>query len=143
MVTEQELAELVDAARQEIQQAAAPEALEALRVKYLGRKGSLTQILRGLKDLDADSRRQVGARANRAKEELEAALAQALTALKEAALRAAAPAIDVTLPGRRGPWDAFTPSPASWKKPATSSSTWASRPSPARKWSWTGIISRP
>jgi phenylalanyl-tRNA synthetase alpha chain len=103
MVTEQDLAELVDAARREIQQAAAPEALEALRVKYLGRKGSLTQILRGLKDLDADSRRQVGARANRVKEELEAALAQALTAMKEAALRAAAPAIDVTLPGRRSP----------------------------------------
>jgi phenylalanyl-tRNA synthetase alpha chain len=103
MVTEQDLAELVDAARREIQQAAAPEALEALRVKYLGRKGALTQILRGLKDLDADSRRLVGARANRAKEDLEAALAQALTAIKEAALRAAAPAIDVTLPGRRSP----------------------------------------
>ncbi len=103
MVTEPELAELVDAARREIQQAGAPEALEALRVKYLGRKGALTQILRGLKDLDEDSRRLVGARANRAKEDLEAALTQALTALKEAALRAAAPAIDVTLPGRRGP----------------------------------------
>ncbi|MGQ9688236.1 MAG: phenylalanine--tRNA ligase subunit alpha [Desulfobaccales bacterium] len=103
MVTEQELAELVDTARQEIRQAADPEVLESLRVRYLGRKGSLTRILRGLKDLEPEARRRVGALANRAKEELEAGLAQALTALKEAALRAAAQAIDVTLPGRRGP----------------------------------------
>jgi len=103
MATEQQLAELVETARKQIQQAADPEALEALRVKYLGRKGLLTLILRGLKDLEPEARRLVGARANRAKEELEAALAHALSALKEAALRAAAPAIDVTLPGRRGP----------------------------------------
>jgi phenylalanyl-tRNA synthetase alpha chain len=72
-------------------------------VKYLGRKGALTQVLRGLKDLAPDSRRQVGAAANRAKESLEAALAEALTALKEAAARAGAPGFDVTLPGRRSP----------------------------------------
>ena len=103
MVTEQEIAELVEVARREVGQATDPEALEALRVKYLGRKGALTQVLRGLKDLDPETRRQVGAAANRAKEGLETALAIALTALKEAAARAAAPAIDVTLPGRRGP----------------------------------------
>jgi phenylalanyl-tRNA synthetase alpha chain len=103
MVTEQEIVDLVEAARQEVRGAADPEALEALRVKYLGRKGALTQVLRGLKDLDPDSRRQVGAAANRAKERLEAALAGALTALKEAAARAGAPGVDVTLPGRRSP----------------------------------------
>ncbi len=103
MVTEEQLAHLLESARQEIRQAPEPEALEALRVKYLGRKGALTRILRGLKDLDPDSRRRVGAQANRAKEELEAALAQALAALKEAALRTAVPDVDVTLPGRRGP----------------------------------------
>ena len=103
MSTEQEIAELVEVARLEVSGAADPEALEALRVKYLGRKGALTQVLRGLKDLDPETRRQVGAAANRAKESLEAALAEALTALKEAAARAAAPAIDVTLPGRRTP----------------------------------------
>jgi phenylalanyl-tRNA synthetase alpha chain len=103
MVTEQAIAELVEAARHEVSGAENPEALDALRVKYLGRKGALTQVLRGLKDLDPEARRLMGAAANRAKESLEAALVSALTALKEAAARAQAPAIDVTLPGRRGP----------------------------------------
>ena len=106
---EQEITELSEAALQEVRQAASTEELEALRVKYLGRKGALTKVLRGLKDLDPDLRRQVGAQANRAKESLETALAQALTALKEAAARAAAPAIDVTLPGRRGPLGCLHP----------------------------------
>ncbi len=103
MVTEQEILELVEAGRREAREAADPEALEALRVKYLGRKGVLTSVLRGLKDLDPEARRRVGATANQAKGSLETALAEALTALKEAAARAGAPAIDVTLPGRRGP----------------------------------------
>ena len=91
---------LEEAARQEIRQAQTPEELELLRVKYLGRKGELTLVLRGLKDLDPERRRQVGQEANRAKVALEEALAQALAALKTAARRAAATAIDVSLPGR-------------------------------------------
>ena len=94
---------LEEAARQEIRQAQTPEELELLRVKYLGRKGELTLVLRGLKDLDPELRRQVGQEANRAKVALEGALAQALAALKTAARRAAATAIDVSLPGRRPP----------------------------------------
>ena len=87
----------------EIQGARTLEELESLRVKFLGRKGALTQILRGLKDLPAEARRDVGQEANRVKEVLEAALARSQTVLKEAARRAAAPALDVTLPGRRRP----------------------------------------
>ena len=88
-------------ALQDIRQARTPEELELLRVKYLGRKGDLTGILRGLGKLDPEVRRQVGQEANRAKEALEAALDQARLALKEAARRAAATTVDVTLPGRR------------------------------------------
>jgi phenylalanyl-tRNA synthetase alpha chain len=99
----EEIQKLEGAALGEIQQAQTPEALEALRVQYLGRKGALTQILRALKDLPAEVRRPVGQEANRAKTALEAALDQALVILKEAARRAAAPAMDVTLPGRRPP----------------------------------------
>ncbi|MEJ2069694.1 MAG: hypothetical protein P8X58_04675, partial [Syntrophobacterales bacterium] len=87
---EQEIAALSETALGEVPQAASPEELEALRVKYLGRKGSLTKVLRGLKDLDPDLRRQVGAQANRVKESLETALAHAHIGLKEAAARAAA-----------------------------------------------------
>jgi phenylalanyl-tRNA synthetase alpha chain len=95
--------QLEDTALQEIRRVQSPEALELLRVKYLGRKGDLTLILRGLKDLEPELRRQVGQEANRAKLALEAALAEALAGLKAAARRAAAQAIDVTLPGRRPP----------------------------------------
>jgi phenylalanyl-tRNA synthetase alpha chain len=79
------------------------EELESLRVKYLGRKGALTQVLRSLKELPPEVRRPAGQEANRAKEALEAALDRALAALKEARGRGPGSVIDVTLPGRRPP----------------------------------------
>ena len=87
----------------EIGLASTPEELEQLRVQYLGRKGKLTVILRGLKDLEPELRRKVGQEANAAKQDIETHLARALSALKAAARRAAATAIDVSLPGRRPP----------------------------------------
>jgi phenylalanyl-tRNA synthetase alpha chain len=103
ILREREIQELRELALQEIRQAGNPEGLERLRVKYLGRKGALTLILRSLGQLDPASRRRMGQEANRLKEMLEEALAQALAGLKEAARRAAAPELDVTLPGRRLP----------------------------------------
>ena len=102
-MTAEEINKLEAEARREIDGASSTEALESLRVKYLGRKGALTQILRSLKDLAAEVRRPVGQEANRVKEALETALDRALAALKEAQRRGAAPAVDVTLPGRRPP----------------------------------------
>ncbi|HEX9883332.1 MAG TPA: phenylalanine--tRNA ligase subunit alpha [Desulfobaccales bacterium] len=99
----QEIKKLEDAALREIGQAQTAEALESLRVKYLGRKGALTQVLRSLKELPPEVRRPAGQEANRAKVALEAALDLALTALKEARRRGVGPVLDVTLPGRRPP----------------------------------------
>jgi len=99
----QEVKHLETAALREVQGAGSPEDLELLRVKYLGRKGALTGILRSLGKLDPEVRRRVGQEANQVKKTLEDALEEALEALKEAARRAAAPALDVTLPGRRLP----------------------------------------
>ncbi len=99
---EREVQELGEVALREIQTAGSAEDLERLRVKYLGRKGALTQILRSLSRLAPEDRRRVGNEANRAKESLESALDGALAALKEAR-RAAPPALDATLPGRRPP----------------------------------------
>lgn len=83
--------------------AAADEAgLEALRVAYLGRKGRLTLILRGVVALPMEERRQVGAAANRLKNSLE----EALRARREDILHKRVAAtietgrLDVTLPGR-------------------------------------------
>ncbi|HNQ36096.1 MAG TPA: phenylalanine--tRNA ligase subunit alpha [bacterium] len=86
---EAELAEGLAAARTEA-------ALEELRIRFLGRKsGRLNDILRGLKELPPEERREVGAAANRLKAEIE-------NRLEEARLRlnaAAAPEVDLTLPG--------------------------------------------
>jgi phenylalanyl-tRNA synthetase alpha chain len=95
--------ELKEAAQREIEKVQFAEALAQVRVKYLGRKGALTGILRGLGKLDPKVRRQVGQEANLAKIALEKALEQKERALKEAARAAAATGIDVTLPGRRLP----------------------------------------
>ncbi|MCK9375015.1 MAG: phenylalanine--tRNA ligase subunit alpha [Syntrophobacterales bacterium] len=98
-----EVKDLEAAALLAIKEAKNPEELESLRVHYLGRKGALTGVLRSLGQLDPEVRRRVGQEANRAKAALEEALDQALQALKAAARRLAATAVDVTLPGRRSP----------------------------------------
>ncbi|MBM4274825.1 MAG: phenylalanine--tRNA ligase subunit alpha [Deltaproteobacteria bacterium] len=100
---DREVQAIQEEALREIRAAANAADLERLRVKFLGRKGILTLILRGLKDLDPDLRRRVGQEANRAKKALEDALDQALADLKAAARRAPAEELDVTLPGRRPP----------------------------------------
>ena len=96
--------QLEEAALGEIRQAQTPEALELLRVKYLGRKGDLTLILRGLKDLDPELRRQVGQEANRAKAALEDGPGPGPGRPEgRGPPGRGRRAIDVTLPGRRPP----------------------------------------
>ena len=75
--------------------------LEALRVRYLGRKAELTTILRGIADLPAAERGKVGAAANRARQGLEALLEQRAEQLDAAELEARllTDTVDVTLPG--------------------------------------------
>ena len=98
-----DLKRLQNEALAQISQIAGLEDLEELRIRYLGRKGSLTQILRGLKDLEPELRRQLGQEANQAKQDLESALAAKTSQLKTAARQAGAGVLDVTLPGRRPP----------------------------------------
>jgi phenylalanyl-tRNA synthetase alpha chain len=80
-------------------------ALDATRVAYLGKKGSLTGVLRGLGSLSAEERPAVGKAANEVREALEAAIEGRRTELSAAALEAriSADEIDVTLPGRARP----------------------------------------
>ncbi|MDP2182393.1 MAG: phenylalanine--tRNA ligase subunit alpha [Actinomycetota bacterium] len=76
--------------------------LDEVRVAYLGKKGSLTAVLRGLGQLSAEERPAVGKTSNEVRISLEAALEERKLALGSAALEAkvAADAVDVTLPGR-------------------------------------------
>jgi phenylalanyl-tRNA synthetase alpha chain len=99
------LEELQQAAREalvEITATTSGEALEQARVKFLGRKGLITQALRSLGSLPVEDRPQFGQEANRLKKLLETQLEEAQDRLKKAALQAeAVTGLDVTLPGRR------------------------------------------
>jgi phenylalanyl-tRNA synthetase alpha chain len=77
-------------------------ALEQLRVHYLGKKGELTQVMKTLGNLSAEERPQAGALINAAKDKVQEALNGRKETLEQAALSAklAAEKIDVTLPGR-------------------------------------------
>jgi phenylalanyl-tRNA synthetase alpha chain len=77
-------------------------ALEDVRVRWLGKKGILTEQLKALGSLTAAERPAAGARINQAKEQVHAALERRRTQLAAAAIQAqlAAGRIDVTLPGR-------------------------------------------
>lgn len=79
--------------------------LDAVRVAYLGKKGTLTSVLRGLGQLSAEERPAAGKTANEVREALEAAIEHRRSALSSAELDAmiAEGAIDVTLPGRCRP----------------------------------------
>jgi phenylalanyl-tRNA synthetase alpha chain len=99
-----DLSRLRAAAARDIDTAATEEALEAIRVRYLGRKGELSVVLRGLGGLPAADRPAMGALANTVKDEITAALAMRQERLASAALlRAADERIDVTMPARRRP----------------------------------------
>lgn len=97
-----QLESLRDDALSAIAAADSPEALETVGVRYLGRKGELTALLRGIGALPADSRPQAGQVANAVRERVEAALAERERALADTAVEArfAAEREDATLPGR-------------------------------------------
>jgi phenylalanyl-tRNA synthetase alpha chain len=80
-----------------------PAKLEAIRIKYLGRKeGEISGILRGLGALDAEERPAVGARANQVKVRVQEALEGRQQALGSGE-GDAGPQVDLTLPGAK-PW---------------------------------------
>ncbi|HWM55115.1 MAG TPA: phenylalanine--tRNA ligase subunit alpha [Solirubrobacterales bacterium] len=95
------IAQIQAEAEAAIESAAGTTELEELRIEYLGRKSELTSILRGVGELPAEERGQVGAGANLARQALEALLEQRAADLDSSELesRLAGDRIDVTLPG--------------------------------------------
>jgi phenylalanyl-tRNA synthetase alpha chain len=102
-MTDTRVRTIVDGAREEIERAATRRDLEEARVRYLGKKGALTQLLRALPSLPAAERPVVGREGNLAKAEIESALEARLAVGGGPAPRArlAADRPDLTLPGRR------------------------------------------
>lgn len=79
--------------------------LDALRVKYLGKKGELTAILKSMGSLSAEERPVMGQLANQVRQTLEAAITAKGEALKAAGLekKLRQEALDVTMPGKQRP----------------------------------------
>ena len=99
---ESELRALKEKALADFAQAKTSAALEELRLQYLGQKGSLSTIMRGLSSIDKAERPRVGQLANEIKQEVEGALDKQKDALYRSELdaRLKDEGIDVTLPGR-------------------------------------------
>jgi len=94
--------EIVRQALEELGRIDDPAQLENTKARFLGKAGSVTALLKGLGALPADERREAGARINRARDEIETALARQRDALaaRKLEIQLAAEALDVSLPGR-------------------------------------------
>ncbi len=97
-----ELEALAKAAQAELEQVANSDELSTWHSKYIGRKGSLPQLLRRVGELPKEERPAFGQRGNQLKQALEAAYEEKAAAIKAAEMEKALAegAIDVTLPGR-------------------------------------------
>lgn len=95
------LQKLGEEARKALAGAGGLEELNEIRVRYLGKKGELTQVLRGMGSLSAEERPRIGQVANEVRASIEEELAARTTALKELVKeqRLRSEGIDVTLPG--------------------------------------------
>ena len=75
--------------------------LEDIRIEFLGKKGKITEILKGLKDLSNEERKEVGKIANDVKVEIEDCITKAAEKLENLAIERemAKENFDITLPG--------------------------------------------
>lgn len=99
---QESLQTLRDAFLQQVKSIDTQKQVEDLRIRFLGKKGELTQILRGMGQLDASERPLVGQIANEIREQIEQRLAEAQTSVRqlEQRIRMDHEAIDVTMPGK-------------------------------------------
>ncbi|MBE0068872.1 MULTISPECIES: phenylalanine--tRNA ligase subunit alpha [Thermoanaerobacterium] len=99
---EETLRNLLEEAKRELETVDSIKSLEELRVKYLGKKGELTKILRGMGNLSPEERPVVGKISNEVRAEIESLLAakrdEILKVEKEEKIRSEY--IDITLPGK-------------------------------------------
>ncbi|WP_028274460.1 phenylalanine--tRNA ligase subunit alpha [Atopococcus tabaci] len=103
MSLEDTLRTLREEASREITAAANLEEIEKVRLSYLGKKGSLTKALKGMKDLPPEERPVIGSLANEIRDEITGKLedARAQLELQKMNEQLESEVIDVTLPGRK------------------------------------------
>ncbi|MGG0410569.1 phenylalanine--tRNA ligase subunit alpha [Peribacillus simplex] len=99
---QERLLELQEEALQKVAAASELKELNEVRVAYLGKKGPITEVLRGMGKLSAEERPKIGALANDVREAIATRIEEKQKALETAAVNAklATETIDVTLPGR-------------------------------------------
>lgn len=98
----EQLAQIKQQAVEALQQAQTPAQLEDLRVRFLGKKGELTAVLKQMGKLSPEERPVMGQLANTVRAEIEEMLEKQKAAAQAAALEAklASEALDVTIPGK-------------------------------------------
>ena len=98
----EQLIGLKERALSEIKQSSSMEELDSLRVKYSGKKGELTAILKGMGKLSAEERPEMGKVANEVREAIETEINEKREEIKKIELekRLAEEVIDVTMPGK-------------------------------------------
>lgn len=99
----EKLEALREQALRELEDLHTPKDLEEFRIRVMGKKGSLTEVLRGMGSLPAEERPKVGQLVNQLRSELETVLAQRETEIQEAikTQRLQEETLDVTMPGKR------------------------------------------
>ncbi len=107
-----QLESLYQAALAELDEARSLESVRAWEIKYLGKKGALTELLRGLGSLPKEDRAAFGKRANEVKEALTTAYANREQIVRDQELAADLEGgeIDISLPGRAHPVGGLHPS---------------------------------
>lgn len=99
---QEKIAEILNEARVKIEEATEISIVEEIRVKMLGKKGLITQILRGMGELSKEEKKQIGPAANKAKNEIETLINEKFAKLRSSAKekRFQLEKIDVTEPGK-------------------------------------------
>ena len=99
----EKLEEIKEKAKKEIEKISSLQELNDLRVRVLGKKGELTEILRGMKDLSPEERPVVGAIANVVRDEIEESIKEAeeILSKKELERKLEEEKIDITIPSSK------------------------------------------
>lgn len=103
MEIETTLQSLAIEATEKIEQSNSIDKIEKLRVEYLGKKGEVTQVLKGMRDVSPEKRPIIGKLANEVRDEITKKISDARQIVEKEALnkRLEEESIDVSLPGRR------------------------------------------